>query len=190
MISSGFAECGGVRSRPLLDDDADAELDGVFESGSLWLLTLVWFFDRGDERLTVAIGTLSPNNSAFKTVENVRLASSSLRIWISLSAYPRRRKSGSTSCEERLKAACRSTPVRLGMYLSLNICLFVRLRGDMEGKDGASSTRGGSMLLVDRDGDFGVSSGAIGIYVRSSTNNIGGGRSDEDQLNVKSISNL
>lgn len=161
VMSSGLAEWGGVRSRSLFVEGADPELDGVDESGSLSPLLLGGFFARGDAKLAVAIGTLSPNNSALSTVENVRLASSSLRIWISLSASPRRRKSGSTSCDERLKAAWRSTPVRLGMYLSLNMGFCVRLRGDMDGKDGASSTRGGSIFRVDRDGDLGVSRGVI-----------------------------
>jgi hypothetical protein len=46
------------------------------------------------DKLAVAIGTLSPKSSAFKTVEKVRLASSSFLISISLSAFMAFRRSG------------------------------------------------------------------------------------------------
>lgn len=82
-------------------------------------------------KLAVAIGTLSPNNSAFSTVEKVRLASSSRLTSISLSTFLTFLKSGSISSWDKLNAAWRSTPVLFGMYRSLNIVLlFLLLGGD------------------------------------------------------------
>lgn len=69
----------------------------------------------------VAIGTLSPNNSAFKTVAKVLFASSSFLISISLSAFLLLLISGSTSSFVKLNAACKSTPIRFGIYRSLKI---------------------------------------------------------------------
>lgn len=101
-------------------------------------------------RFAVAIGTLSPNNSAFNIVENVSFASSSLCISISLSLskdeFLKLRASGKVrSSWLRLKAACRSTPVRLGMYRSLNTVLLLRLRSGEAGME--------EVKLVDVDVD-------------------------------------
>ena len=93
---------------------------------------------------------------SFNTVENVRLASSSLRISISLSALLLRR-SGITSSLDKLNAAWRSMPVLLGIYLSLNIDLLLRRLGEVDGNMGASLSLGGSKLRVDLEGDRGVS---------------------------------
>ena len=105
------------------------------------------------DKFAVAIGTLSPNNSALRTVENVRFASSSLLISISLSAFLVFLKSGSISSLVKLKAACRSTPVLLGIYRSLKIVLFL-LRGGDDCIAPISFNLGGFRFLVDRDGDL------------------------------------
>jgi hypothetical protein len=56
----------------------------------------VFDFDRV-ERFNAVIGTLSPNNSAFKTEENVMFASCSFLISISLSTFLVVDKSGKIS---------------------------------------------------------------------------------------------
>lgn len=117
------------------------------------------------DKFAVAIGTLSPNNSALRTVENVRFASSSLLISISLSAFLVFLKSGSISSLVKLKAACRSTPVLLGIYRSLKIVLLFLLRGGDDCIAPISFNLGGFRFLVDRDGDLGVSNRTKGLRI-------------------------
>ena len=85
-----------------------------------------------------------------------RFASSSLLISISLSAFLVFLKSGSISSLVKPKAACRSTPVLLGIYRSLKIVLLFLLRGGDDCIAPISFNLGGFRLLVDRDGDLGV----------------------------------
>lgn len=109
-------------------------------------------------KLAVAMGTLSPNSSAFNIVENVWFASSSFLISISLSILSCLFLiSGKISWFDKLNAACKSIPVRFGMYRSLNIDFWFLRLGDVDGNAPPSFKLGGSKFRVDLDGDLGVS---------------------------------
>ncbi|KAH3679012.1 hypothetical protein WICPIJ_008753 [Wickerhamomyces pijperi] len=76
------------------------------------------------------LGMLSPNNSFFNTVEKVLLASSSFlnsksaELEAESGLKDKEEEEDMSSLADKLKAACRSTPVRLGMYLSLYMTFF------------------------------------------------------------------